>query len=185
MRRVILISAKQGGGKTTLANDLKMILQTELLEPRLVKFAEPIYEIHDTVYSMLKKYGIDSKGIDGTFMQFIGQHVRDRFGDTTWSNIAHHLVVSALQLPRAVVVCDDLRYQNELNVWDRNDTCLIRLECPEYVRKARAEKWREDTNHPSETELDGYPHWDMVFDTRHDRVPFYFAKQVIKWLKRT
>lgn len=185
MRRVILISGHQGSGKTTLARDLKELLETELYIPKLIKFASPIYGLHDKIYKELTYFGMNYVDTDGTLLQFLGAHMRHIFGPDVWMNIAHDLVREALQITRSIVVIDDLRYQNEIDVWSRNESILVRLTCPENLRKTRAEKWREDTGHASEISLDYYHGWDLEFDTSQKRMPMQYAKEVFKCLSRS
>jgi dephospho-CoA kinase len=184
MRRVILISGCQGSGKTTLANDLKLLLLAKLYHPVLTKFAAPIYLLHDSVKEVLKKCGIDPKPLDGTLMQLLGGHIRSTYGEDTFLNIVEAEIIRAMYVLRSIVVVDDLRYLNEIEVWDRNDCVLVRLECPESIRKARAEKWRDNTEHPSETELCQYRNWDIRLDTSGKRVPGKHASEVFKCLMR-
>ena len=45
---------------------------------------------------------------------------------------------------------------------------MIRLECPEYIRKQRTNSWRTDTQHASEIGLDRYSmknKFDLYIDT--------------------
>lgn len=184
MRRVILISGCQGSGKTTLANDLKLLLIEKLYHPVLTKFAAPLYILHDTIKEVLTKCRINVKQIDGTLMQLLGEHIRKTYGEDTFLNIVEAEILNAMFVTRAIVVVDDLRYLNELEVWDRNDCVLVRLECPEDIRKSRAEKWRDNTGHKSEVELSNYKGWDIKLDTSGKRVPGKFAKEVFLCLNR-
>jgi hypothetical protein len=69
-----------------------------------------------------------------------------------------------------VFIVDDLRFKSEAN---NLEGCLplgakvykIRLNADESVRKMRASKWRDNTAHQSEVDLDDYDKWDLVIDT--------------------
>lgn len=182
MRRIIMISGRQGAGKTTLACDLAEILRNNSYKPILLKFASPLYALHNLIYGKLSEYGVRPKKIDGTLMQLLGAHLRDTHDDKLWVKIVRHDIEKALKEPRAVVVIDDLRYKNEAKTWLRHEMCLVRLECPERVRKKRAEKWRKDTEHASETELDFQKFWDLTFDTSDPYEQYENAGKVFHWL---
>lgn len=185
MRRVILISGCQGSGKTTLANDLKLLLLDKFYHPVVTKFAAPIYLLHGTIKETLKKCGVEPLELDGTLMQLLGEHIRATYGADTFLNIVEAEIIRAMYITRAIVVVDDLRYLNELEVWSRNECVLVRLECPEHIRRERAEKWRDNTGHPSETELNSYRDWDIRIDTSGKRVPMKAAREVFKCLNRS
>jgi len=185
MRRIILISGLQGSGKTALARDLEILLKENYYVPFLVKFADPLYILHDRIYEILGGFGIHStKKTDGTLLQLLGGHFRNAVGADVWVNIVEEKIIKAMDTRRSIVVVDDMRYKNETLVWPKHECVMVRLECPEDVRRGRAEKWRENTSHLSETSLDFFQGWDLVLDTNKERVPMQFAAYVMEWLSR-
>lgn len=171
---VVLISAKQGGGKSTLAADIRKTIKDQQLDWAVEEFifAGAIYEMHDACRAVLSKYGIEPKGIkDGTLLQLLGtEWGRKFYGDDVWVDILRNKIREARQncaAKRLTIVVPDLRFKNEVHVWPYNrETITIRLECPEELRRERCSNWRENTSHPSETDLDdcvGKFHY--VFDT--------------------
>lgn len=181
MKRIVLISGKQGSGKTTLAR----LLQEELAHVCLMKFADPLYAMHDAVYSTLSTYGVKKpQRPDGTLLQLLGTDWgRVCLGPDIWSSIAAARVSEALCGGSAIVVIDDLRFPNELTAFDRSQTLLVRLECPEATRAMRAEKWRNLTSHPSEIGLDEFQGWDLVFSTSGNVTPEDICRKIKKVLK--
>jgi hypothetical protein len=132
----------------------------------IVKFAEPLYEMHDLCRAVLRRYGCDPfPGVDGRLLQLLGtEWGRNSRGQDLWVNLFRKRAES---LPEShIIISDDARFPNELEGFDPAWRVVrIRLVAPEDVRKARAAKWRDDTEHESETALDGYRNFDLVCDT--------------------
>ena len=53
-----------------------------------------------------------------------------------------------------VILVDDCRFMNEFSAFNDQNVLAVRLECPDEVRQRRAENWRPNTQHISETDLD-------------------------------
>jgi hypothetical protein len=188
MRRVVLISGTQGAGKTALARALKDHLAYIGYNVQVIKLADPLYAIHDAAYAALAAYGIINNGkTDGPLLQLLGtEWGRTRFGADVWVNIARERIRTALQDGSTVVIVDDVRFPNELNAWDPNESCKVRLNANVFVRKQRAEKWRDNLTHPSETSLDFHEDkFHLVFTTEPPRTPDITALEVIRWMKTT
>lgn len=161
---VILISGKQGSGKTTLTKALTKRFNNKT---HIVKFADVLYEIHDFALSKLQEYGIqrDIKK-DGPLLQLLGtEWGRQTIDDNIWVKVAQSKVKNIKNLNSdLVVIIDDCRFKNELLGF--TDALLVRLECPKEIRKPRCEMWRDRDNHQSEIDLDDWlDKFDLVFDT--------------------
>lgn len=156
-----MISGKQGSGKTTLANELTNQLQERKYKVVRMKFADVLYELHDTIFGILKSYGITyDKVKHGPLLQYLGTDFgRKTFGENVWAGILRNRISGIESLVDFCIV-DDLRFKNEFETFP--EAFKIRLSAPEGVRKERCESWREDTNHPSEVDLD---EWEMRFDS--------------------
>lgn len=163
---VVLFSGKQGSGKTTTATLVARNLGKRDIQVHHYRFAQPIYEMHDAIYAVGQKYGIELQGTkDGELLQFLGtEWGRQKKGKDVWVNAAlarinRHSVAD-------VFVIDDLRFENEFDAFPNG--LRIRLDAPESERKVRASYWRENTQHPSEIGLDAYAEqgkFDAYFDT--------------------
>lgn len=159
----ILISAKQGGGKTTLQRLLRAHLETNGWDVCYQKFADPLYEMHDAVQKIAAKYGVSTLPKDGDLLQLLGtEWGRNKKGPDVWVNALRHswkqFVDDKAKTPdrskKCALLVDDLRFENEFEAFPR--AFRIRLEASEEVRRARASYWRENTRHPSEISLDAY-----------------------------
>lgn len=174
---VVLISGKQGSGKTSLAQGLQKKLLDANYAVGNLKFAMPLYKMHKAIRDILKEDGMDTEvihkmsgsytapfeGIDGPLLQLLGtEWGRKTRGENFWVKYAQETVDRILNTmleantnlePHPVFIFDDCRFPNELSAF--HDAVTIRLEAPEEMRRDRAEKWRDNTEHPSETALDG------------------------------
>jgi len=176
---VLFISGKQGSGKTTLASNLSnWLLGDDRFWLYNLKFADPLYEMHNAIYGVLERYG-QAKPVktDGTLLQILGtEWGRKCVHPDLWVNILKSRVIDALKSdlwPRhKIVIVDDARLQNEVECFDKYqglEVIKLRLECNEGFRKARAEKWRENTMHLSEVALDAYHGFDhIIYTDRHE-----------------
>lgn len=171
------ISAKQGGGKSTLAKAicLHFLNAKRKIAAREVAFATPLKEMHDACRGILKRYGVTPPHEikDGYLMQLLGtQWGREKVYPDVWVNCAQGLIKEeALKCSWADVfipVISDLRFPNELAFLKAQNSLTIRLQCREDIRKARAEMWRETTTHESEISLDQQAldgSFNLVLDT--------------------
>lgn len=165
MKRVVLISGKQGSGKTTLSRNLTLLLTENGFDPVNIKFADVLYELHDGIWQTMGKYGrkLNAKK-DGPLLQLLGtEWGRNTLSENIWVEIAQYRAAEALKNPRAIVIIDDCRFPNELAAFP--EAFKVRLEATADIRKERCEAWRDNENHPSETALDNNQGFDRYYQT--------------------
>lgn len=192
---IILISGKMGSGKTTLTHEIiKTIVSFKRDDWKAgeIMFATPIKMMHDECRTILQNYGVDPiHKKDGNLLQYLGtEWGRKTYGDDVWIRTAHGQIQAMLdgyrqmfpQLGRMTIILSDCRFKNEFDAFP--EAIRVRLTCPESVRKSRAEMWRDNSSHISETDLDEHARlgaFDLVFDTS-DLQPHEVAKDVIRAL---
>lgn len=157
--KLIMVSAKQGGGKSTLCDGLEKVL------PNVgrTRFAKVLYEIHDAVLKIMRDYGFNMT-LDKRLLQLIGtEWGRNHVHNEVWVMCFRAQIDKLKAEGKEFIICDDLRFRNEFDAFD----CIkIRLECPEEVRKTRCSQWRDATTHQSEIDLDQWvDKFDLVIDT--------------------
>jgi hypothetical protein len=161
--RIIIISGKQGSGKSTLSMNLK----AKLGHVEQMRFAQVIYDMHTACLPILKHYGIrpDDMQKDGELLQVLGtDYGRKYLGDDVWVKALRRRVELYLaSFPLGIVVIDDCRFENEIEAFP--DALKVRLECIEQLRQGRCSYWRSNTDHPSEVGLDEYEKFDITINT--------------------
>lgn len=173
---VIQISGKQGSGKSTLSANLKRELE-EFYQVYPLKFAGPLYEMHDAVLNIARKYGFKKVDKDGLLLQILGtEWGRISRGEDCWIKAMQKCVKDVWCSEDTVVIIDDCRFENEFDAFPKS--LRIRLTAPKKARKQRTHAWRDNEKHPSEVSLDKYEQkgkFDFVFDTSK-----LSAKQITK-----
>jgi hypothetical protein len=161
--KIIAISAKQGAGKTTLAD----ALATSLSGCGRTRFAKALYEMHDAILSILGRYGFE-RALDKRLLQLLGtEWGRQCVDENIWVKC---LLAEAKRYEAAgmkYLIIDDCRFKNEFTALKEIGAVLIRLECDETSRKARCSQWRDTTTHQSEIDLDDWVgQFELVIDTQ-------------------
>ena len=170
---IIGISGTQGSGKSTLAAAL--VAHYSGLH---MKFAKVLYDLHEAIRKVMKSYDYEMMPKDGRLLQLLGtEWGRNTLGQNIWVDLTKRAILSAVEQvekwDKAFIVVDDTRFENELEMFHALKKeypdwkiVTIRLEADEDTRRARAEGWRSDTNHPSETGLNHrVSEFDLLIDT--------------------
>lgn len=178
---IILISGKQSCGKSTLAN--KILTECGPVGAIKLRFAQPIYEMHDAIRNILNKYKIENYDYskkDGTLLQILGtEWARKNIDPDVWTKA---MKTQLQNIPSNIIkVVEDVRFKNEFHMFDSidEDIVKIRLVCPKEIRMQRAESWRENDNHESEIDMNDYAEngkFDMYLQTNVLSVDECFEK---------
>ena len=191
--KIVMFSGLQGSGKSTAAMQLYQDIHKfcpHFGRAQILKFATPLYKIHDSILNEMERMsGIPRVKKDGPLLQYLGTDWgRNNFGSDIWVRIikAEMADISSRSPTAVVFILDDCRFENEFDAFP--EAFRIRLSAPEEIRRGRAESWRENTNHPSETGLDKYEKekkFDLVFNTYSNiHSPGAISNLVIDQLKR-
>lgn len=201
--QIVLISGKQGSGKTSLQ---KKLVSTWNLSNKsgyqavALNFADIIYEMHDRVLAILHKSYPD-RGLvkDGPLLQLLGtEWGRNTLGPDVWVNCLKSRISNEYKMSKKwdasnlLFVIGDCRFENEFDAFpDPTKFSLdgkilkVRLHCSEEMRRSRiGHAFRENVEHQSETGLDAYEaqgKFDMVLDTDGNENDIC-ANHVLDWL---
>lgn len=172
---IILLSGKQGSGKTAIAKKLTEVINSaNNYVGYPLKFAEPLYEMHDHCLGVLNKYGINRPDLvkDGPLLQLLGtEWGRNTIDRNIWAKIAKYRCDElksrkhSISPQDVIPIIEDCRFPNELEIF--HDAFKVRLVAKESVRQERCEAWRPNTSHRSETALDDTPNgaFNLVIHT--------------------
>jgi len=156
--KVVLISGKQGAGKTTLADNLSNFLEySGLGTPYLTRYAKALYLLHDAVRDRARELGIPANDKEGELLQWLGtEWGRNLKGQNIWVDTL--LKEVAEKASDKITIIDDCRFPNEFKAFENTSANVLRLrlEASSETRKDRCSYWRPNTEHPSETSLDDY-----------------------------
>jgi len=181
MKRIINVSGKMGSGKTTTLNKIVDKLESLGVPYKKIKFADPLYEMHNYILEYMESYGLKYNGVKhGPLLQYMGTEFgRNTYGDNVWVDIARNKIEN---LPKnTIAIIDDMRFKNEFEAF--SDALKIRLEADKEIRKARCENWRENDNHQSEIDLDDWiDRFDLVYETDKDKSADEIAEEIIFYL---
>ena len=167
--KIIMISGKQGSGKTTIGFEVQKLLVDQGHEVHQLSFATTIYKIHNYAISLLESLGIKRDiAKDGPLLQLLGtEWGRKTISEDIWVECLKGEIQDKSRVnphKEKVFIITDCRFKNELA--GIPEALTVRLECPTEIRKKRCSMWRDRDNHPSETDLDdSLSDFDMIIDT--------------------
>jgi len=160
MAMKIAISGKMGSGKTTLTNEILRQLEFQNKQGERLSLADPVKEVARNYFLM------PAHEKDRALLQKIGQQFR-AIRASVWID----LMMARAESEEVVYLCDDIRFQNELDAVSEDGWISIRLEVSESEQKRRLQEaygdsWElhwQNRNEISETNLDGCEErFDMV-----------------------
>lgn len=185
MRRILFISGQAGTGKTTLARHVAHLLKKDMYIPVFLKFADPLYDLHNVIYQKLYEYGVPTPPKPNRILlQLLGtEWGRNTISEDMWVNIIRPRIDKTLEIPNTVVIVDDVRFPNELAMTFKYEMCRVMLTAVAMVRKNRAEKW-SDKDHVSESAISPTDkHFDLTFDTTNSFLEDQ-AVRTYEWMKQ-
>lgn len=146
---IIAFSGKMGSGKSTAVESLKFRLSEKV---SLVKLAQPLYDMQEFIYRRISSVHSRAEGFikDRKLLQFLGtEWGRDEISKTIWTDIWKD---AALEKEGAghLVVCDDLRYDNEAEFMKSLGAIIVKIE----RNSVEPRSDYKNTNHPSEMGID-------------------------------
>jgi dephospho-CoA kinase len=191
--QVVIISGKQGSGKTTTMKELERLARGSGYGLVYTwNFADPLYKMHEYILNFMERMtGTKRVDKDGVLLQLLGtEWGRKQIDQNVWVNIMKRRIeeLEAIDSDKArhLIIIGDCRFENELDFVP--EALTVRLICDESVRKARAHAWRENTRHPSETGLDQFEidgKFDLFIETDHEvSSPMHAATLIMSLLKR-
>lgn len=175
MIQVVLISGKQGSGKSTLQNRLTGIMSLKKgVRVHNVNFADPLYKMHNFCVGLIETLGIKRDLVkDGPLLQLLGtEWGRKTVDEQIWVKALQGQIKFIMEregrgYEKNVFIVGDCRFRNELD--GIPEALKIRLECDRETRKKRCSMWRENDMHPSEIDLDEWVStpgkFDMIFNS--------------------
>jgi len=178
-KNIIMISGQQGSGKSSLSRAIcQHINETRAdLFAKSIRFADPLYEMHEAIRKVAMMYGIPFEDKEGKLLQLLGtEWGRTVKGDNVWVDALREMIKVhrmreelAVDFDETIYVIDDCRFKNEFYGF-KNEAFTIRLVAPEEIRKTRTHAWRENTQHQSEIDLNDIhtSEWDLVIDTHEN-----------------
>lgn len=184
MRRVLFISGPMGSGKSTVARTISRLASRDHMQPCTLKFAEPLYEIHDAAKEILARYGYEfPTPISRSLLQTLGtEWGRKQISEDLWVNCIRPRIDTLLCHPSTIVIVDDVRFPNELALALQYESCRVRLTASEDARRNRAEKWGSQ-QHESETSITTGSQFDLYFDTTYSQLEDV-ACQIWDWMRK-
>lgn len=164
---IVLISGKQGSGKTTAAQYIRNYFDELDFETHRMRFAEPLYKMHNKIYEVMQEYGFKKPPIkDGPLLQLLGtEWGRNTIDKDIWAKACFNKV-SKVVGENVVVTIEDCRFENELDIF--SNALKIRLVASPSARRERCSAWRENETHQSEIGLDEYEKnggFDLIINT--------------------
>lgn len=161
---IILISGKQGSGKTTLGDILETMISKSTTKINVIrgKFAKELYSIHDVIWKHMNSKGVymqKGQTKDGFLLQWLGTEWGRAINSDIWVNLAFkewREACSGLTEGKNVIIVDDGRFENEFDaIAETENHLLVRLEAPESLRRDRIGKnWRKNIINWSLHDLD-------------------------------
>lgn len=163
MRRIALFGPT-GAGKSTLTTLLGQEVVAAGGEILTVKVGAPLYQVQGLVHALAGRPLLEGSRQDGVLLNFLGAHMRRINPDALTEAFARRVEQAEQVMPRAVLLCDDLRAP-DVEAVTKLGFALVEVSAPEEVRRerrrARGDWSPGDEKHPTEELVTAVP-WRRV-----------------------
>lgn len=182
--KIIGFSGGMGVGKSTAIKILEDLYPSHPVF--LVKFAQPLYDIQEAAYDRISSVYKRSKDFkkDRKLLQWLGTDWgRDTISQTLWVDLwsasVDDIKRDHIFLDEPIIVCDDVRFDNEAHTIKARGGHVIKLVRPNNI--SHAEGGQGLVNHKSEAGvseiyLDNTVYNDDTVDTFRDRLIACFVE---------
>lgn len=146
--KLIAFNGGMGCGKSTALETIKTYTD---LPVRLVKFAQPLYDMQEMLYTRISSVIKRDESFvkDRKLLQWLGTDWGRGLDQDLWIKLWKAQVESELEkYPNAVIVCDDVRFDNEAEVIKSLSGTIIQIKRDSNAEHAIGGKGI--TNHASE-----------------------------------
>ncbi|MFD9609194.1 AAA family ATPase [Streptomyces sp. NPDC004290] len=160
----IALFGKPGAGKSTFAGLLGKECSASGPSLRIIKIADPLYELQRTVYETAGVLAPEAGVQDGQLLNALGAHLRRINPNCLTDRFAVRVAAVHREVPGAVVVCDDMRAPDAAALAGMG-FLLVELTAPDEVRAARKAQRGDlspgDEQHSTERPVQAEP-WRRV-----------------------
>lgn len=161
----IALSGKLRSGKTTVRELFQKEAEKRNVELINLPLATPIY---NEAYSFYDRHGLIWTTKDRKLLEGIGEALNDKYphGD----KIVELYQDELNQRENQDIIIDDMRRTTQANFLKDKDFIVIRVECPDEIRKSRclSGEWSEGAI--TDTELDDYSGFDFHINNDYDEL---------------
>lgn len=136
---IIGFNGNMGVGKSTAIQTLKVFASP--VKVHLVKFAQPLYDMQEFIYSRISSVHTRPSSFtkDRKLLQWLGTDWgRDTISQDLWVS-TWKAAVAEIQAksPGAIIVCDDVRFDNEAEVLKSMGGYIVKIERPDNTLHAQ------------------------------------------------
>lgn len=149
--RIIALTGSMFSGKSTVQALLKSKLENNGYKVFTIKFAQPLYDMQEFIYDRINEkipYPKDRK-----LLQWLGTEWGRSINKDLWVNLWYKDAQDVLSIfNNAIVLCDDVRFNNEAEAVKRLNGAIISIEASDAARARRGVL--VNSNHTSEKGID-------------------------------
>jgi hypothetical protein len=155
--KIVAFSGLMHSGKTTCAEILETHLAMSIYYPKMIKFAQPLYDIQNYVYERTRLEKPKTK--DRELLQYLGTEWGRKKDTDLWINLwrqevrTYRFKTSSMPDDVHIVICDDLRFENEARQVKELGGIVINVTAPDEIRHERNPSAFLNTGHSSEKPL--------------------------------